>query len=218
MGFLDMKHEFRDGFIEELQAYAQQLQAFNVLLISNFMMDIGIEETKRIVSDIISPLFNDAEKAILYNDGDNEYFAPVLNKIAKRSRNRYELVLDQELFTDKLMGFWSSEDRKRGSVLWQNDLSNIDMLKFLKSVKDPFVLGNMGAILPRGAISHAKKLTKENANKIVFCLSSADGLKALVIFMSPGIIAEYVMVAIENCMLSESFLIRYGTRDYQEQE
>lgn len=206
-----MKHQFRDGFIEEIQAYAQQLQAFNVFLSTpDIYHDIGPEEAREIVSGIISPLFNDAQKAILYNDGENEYFGPVLKKIAKRSRNRYELALDQELFAEEHMGFWSSEVKQRGSILWENDLSNIDMLKFLKSARDPFVLGNMGAVLPRSAISHAKKLTKEDDNKVVFCLAAADGLREVAIFMSPGIIAEYVLAAIENCMLSESFLFRYG--------
>lgn len=208
-----MKHSFRDGFIEELKAYSRKLQAFNVRLSTNFMMDIDHKEARRIVLEIISPLFNGAEKAILYNDGDNDYFGSVLNKIAKRTRNHYELAMDRDLFADEFIEFWSSKEKTRSSVLWVNELSNVDMSKFFEAVKDPYVLGNMGALLPKGAISLARKLTKENGNKVVFCLSSGSGIESLFIFMSPDNIGDYAAAAIENCILTESFLIRYGTGD-----
>lgn len=210
MGFLIMIKELRDGFVEELEIYAEKLQAFNVRLSLNFITDIGVEEQNRIMAHIIRPLFNGARNAYLYNDGENEYYDSILSNITKRARNKFELILCKELFSDELLSFWSSKDKKRGTILWENTLSNIDIKKHLQATKDPFVLGNMSAILPKSAISHAKKVTKQDKNIIIFCLSSIDGFESIAMFMSPEVIGEYVKAAIENCTLSESYLLRYS--------
>lgn len=210
MGFLIMKNLLREGFITELKSYAAKLQAFNALLSLSHISDIDLKEQKKIIHEIIKPLFKGATKGALYGDGNNEYYGKGLQEVVVERNRKYKFLLDKDLFAEGLNGFWAAEGKNRGTILWANDINRVDMVDIFKKAHDPFVLGNLGATMSKSAIRYAKKLTIEDEDKIVFGLSSSNGLEWLVIFMSPVIIGDYVELAIKNCSLSEHFMLRYS--------
>lgn len=206
-----MKNILRDGFIDEMRGHAENLQSFNIRLSKSFFIeDIKVDEQKQILTKIIKPLFRGAKKAILYNDGENDYYGPTVADAIKKKGKLFELSLEAPLFNDDFLPFWSSKDKMRSSVLLENELSNIDFRTLFKMAWDPFVLDNMGAVFPRSAIKRAKESTKENFNNIFFGLAGSDGMTSLALFMSPDKIGDCVQMAVEICNLSESYLLCYN--------
>lgn len=206
-----MKNKLRGGFIEEMRGHAEKLQSFNVRLSKNFFIeDIKSDEQKHILIKIIKPLFRDAKKATLYNDGENDHYGPIVTDAIKKKGKLFELSLEAPLFSDDFLPFWSSKDQMRSSVLLENELSNIDFNSLFKMAWDPFVLDNMGAVFPRSAIRRAKESTKENCNIIFLGLAGSDGMTSLALFMSPDKIGDCVQAAVETCQLSESYLLCYS--------
>ena len=198
-----------DAYIKRYVNFAREYQSFTLRLSINRWTDIGLKEQQQILSNVIKPLFKGAVNAFLYNewDSENEYYSPILAEITKKKRNRHELLLDKDLFKEEHTGFCGDEAKKRGTIIWENDINNINWNSLFKASKDPYVLGNPGSVLPKSAIKNAKKLTKEFDTKVVFFLSSSDGLGEIIIFMNSENAGDYARQAIMTCELSDSYLL-----------
>lgn len=211
MGFLIMKSKLREGFVPELKDLAIRYASLNLTLSLNYAFNIQLEEQKQIIARVIKPLFDSSHGAYLYDDGENFELQDKLNAILFKKGKKFHFDLQKNIFED-FEKFWGNDNESRGSIIWENDVNNIDLSSVLKHTYDPFVLTNLGATLSRSAITIAKKAVASDQTKIAFGLSPS-GLKWLTIFVNEARMASLVDLAFDHCQLSASFLKLYGPRN-----
>lgn len=202
----------RDGFVDELKVLGEKSRHFSIMLSPNEPYNMSAEESFSILSSLLKPIISTSIQGHIYNDGDLDldYYGEPVKRFLVKSRGKYILSIDDEIFSYNYIGFWSSENCSRGSLIFEKNINEIDFISLFKKALDPFIVDNLGSVISKSAIKFARQQLKTNDDKVFFCLSSSDGLGCLTIFASSRKIGDLIELVMKNCSFSDHYILRYS--------
>lgn len=170
---------------------------------------VPVKAQRSAFNSLVMPLLRSASECYVYGIGPDERLPSSLESIAVRNRGRVRLHLTSAI---PQFGSWQAlfpcfgrgPYRHRLSVLMTWATPYAHLTELLAATWDPFVLINLGAVVPRSAIQFARRTAmSRNLSHILFN-GRPDDMFLTFVFTQPPVLDAW-RIALATCRRSELF-------------